>query len=337
VAEATLPRTAKNIVICCDGTGNEYGEHNTNVVRLFRTLEKQPERQIRYYDPGVGTFSAPAAVTITAKFTTRLLGLAFAYGITKNIEDAYEYLMDKYHPGDRVFLFGFSRGAFTVRALAGMLHSCGLLEKGSNNLIPYATKMYRNGERETAEGFKRTFSRQCKPHFVGVWDTVKSVGLLVPRRFPNARLNPDVQYGRHAVSIDEKRSKFRPNLWDEPAAAGQSIKQVWFAGVHSDVGGSYPESGLSDIALQWMLDEAVECGLLLDAEARAGIRPDPTGTLHNSLLPVWWLLGWRRRRIPNGSRVHQSVLERQQARDDYRPANLRTPDALHIEAWKSPR
>src|SRR5262245_58623619 len=121
---------AKNIVVCCDGTGNEYGENNTNVVKLFRMIEKDPRSQIAYYDPGVGTLSAPAALTKLTKALTKLLGLAFAYGVSTNLEDAYEYLMDKFEPGDKVFLFGFSRGAFTVRALAGMLNKCGLLEKG---------------------------------------------------------------------------------------------------------------------------------------------------------------------------------------------------------------
>ena len=322
----------KNIVICCDGTGNEYGNKNTNVVKIFQILVKDPENQIEYYDPGVGTLSAHGALTFTAKFFTKLYGLAFAYGLTQNIEDAYEYLMDKYEENDRVFLFGFSRGAFTVRALAGMLHKCGLLQKGSNNLIPYASRMYRFGSDDHAAGFKKTFSRECKPHFIGVWDTVKSVGLFKRRRFPDAKLNHDVSYGRHAISIDEKRSKYRPNLWDEPAAQNQDIKQVWFAGVHSNVGGGYREEGLSNIALKWIIEEAENKGLLIDKAAANKIVQNHKDKLHNPLLPVWWVLGWWRRRIQTGSLIHQSVFDRIRDIKKYKARNL--PPVAEIKVIK---
>ena len=315
----------KNIVICCDGTGNEFGERNSKVVKLFEAIIKDPNRQIAYYDPGVGTFSSPAAVTKTAKVITKFLGLAFAYGITKNIEDAYEYLMDKYQKGDRVFLFGFSRGAFTVRALAGMLHKCGLLEKGSNNLIRYASKMYRRGKRAVAEDFKRTFSRECKPYFIGVWDTVKSVGMIKPRVFPNTILNEDVHFGRHAIAIDEKRIKFQPSLWENSDSNKQDIKQVWFTGVHSDVGGSYKEDGLSNIALLWMLDEAINQDLHVNDNVYNEIKEkaDHRDKMHNSLLPIWWILGWKSRKIPEGSLIHISVKKRiDEGIQNYRPKNL---------------
>lgn len=312
----------KNIVVCCDGTGNEYGERNTSVIKLFHAIKKDPSLQIAYYDPGVGTSAARAALTKTAKSITRFFGLAFGYGMTRNIEDVYEYLMDKYQEGDKVFLFGFSRGAFTVRALAGMLHKCGLLQKGSNNLIPYVSKMYKNGKVSIAKGFKDTFSRECKPHFIGVWDTVKSVGLIIPRKFPNASLNEDVKFGRHAVAIDERRSKFRPNLWDEPGFPGQSIKQVWFTGCHSDVAGSHKEDGLPNIALKWMLDEASEQGLLVKEDAYQGIKPDHTDRMHNSLIPVWWILFWWHRTIAKGSLIHESVFQRIKDVRKYKPKNL---------------
>ncbi|NIR49257.1 DUF2235 domain-containing protein [candidate division KSB1 bacterium] len=320
----------KNIVICCDGTGNEYGDRNTNVVKLFGIIEKDPEKQIAYYDPGVGTFSTPGAWTKLAKWFTKLMGLAFAYGINTNIEDAYRYLMDKYEEGDRVFLFGFSRGAFTARALAGMLHKVGLLEKGSYNLIPYAIRMYRGGESKIAAGFKATFSRECKTYFVGVWDTVKSVGLIIPRKFPNAKLNEDVSFGYHAIAIDEKRSKFRPNLWDPPTTPEQKIEQIWFAGVHSDVGGSYPEDGLSNIALKWMLDKARECELKINEQKYHEIKTDHTDKLHNSLWPYWWILGWWRRKIERGAWIHESVYKRIDDVKGYNPKNLPPKDQIKV-------
>lgn len=325
----------KNIVVCCDGTGNQYGENNTNVVKMFGLIQKDAH-QIAYYDPGIGTLSAPAALTKTTKALTRLLGLAFAFGITGNIEDAYEYLMDKYEPEDRVFLFGFSRGAFTVRALAGMLYKCGLLQKGSNNLIPYASRMYRYGKPKVAKGFKETFSRECKPHFIGVWDTVESVGLISPRRFSNRLLNQDVLFARHAISVDERRSKFRPNLWEPSTVPGQSIVQVWFPGVHSDVGGYYKESGLSDIALKWLIDEARACDLHINQAEYQLLAPNPAGEMHNSLLPLWWVLGWWRRKIPLGSLVHSSVIERRKLVRNYRPANMPSDDHFKVLVPASP-
>lgn len=321
----------KRIVICCDGTGNEYGENNTNVVKLFELIQRDRPDQIVFYDPGVGTFGSNAAVTKVAKFVTRVMGLAFAYGITRNIEDAYEFLMDNYEEGDKVFLFGFSRGAYTVRALAGMLHKCGLLEKGTKNLIPYASRMYRKGKPNVAQGFKATYSRKCKPQMVGVWDTVKSVGLFRPK-FPHARLNEDVKFGYHALAIDEKRSKFRPNLWDESTANENRIEQVWFAGVHSDVGGYYQEDGLSDITLKWMLGKAKDCGLLINEREynELAVNGEYQEKLHNSLVPMWWIAGWRKRDIFKNALVHKSVFRRIEAGIGYRPKNLPKREAVCV-------
>jgi len=314
----------KNIVICCDGTGNQYGENKTNVVKLVEVLDRESPSQLVFYDPGVGTLGANIVVTRTAKFITKLLGLAFAYGITRNIEDAYEFLMNTYEEGDRVFIFGFSRGAYTARALAGMLHKCGLLKKGNRNLIPYATRTYRRDSDEVAKGFKDTFSRECKPRLVGVWDTVKAVGLFIPRKFPNAKLNGDVAYGYHALAIDEKRSKFRPNLWDPPPS-GQTIEQVWFAGVHADVGGWHDEDGLSNIALKWMVERAQAQGLVIDCSrfnTQVVEQTDHKDKTHNPLLPFWWILLWWRRTIPDGALVHESVFKRINAGIGYAPKNL---------------
>ena len=310
---------AKNIVVCCDGTGNEYGNNNTNVVDMYEPVVRDRD-QIAYYDPGVGTFSVFGRAM--GKNIGVILGQGFGYGLTENIEDAYLYLMDRYELGDKLFLFGFSRGAFTVRALAGMLHKVGLLQKGSNNLIPYASEVYNTrGNGPIAEGFKRTYCHECKPYFIGVWDTVGSLGLWYGKQFFDDRLNRDVVNAYHAIAIDEKRKKFPVSLWNETELPpGQHVEQVWFAGVHSDVGGSYEERDLSNITLIWMLEKAEKHGLRLKEGWRDRIVGDPLGPMHESYVGAWKLWPPVTRQIPPGAKIHKSVITRMQAIPEYNPA-----------------
>lgn len=352
---------ARNIVVCCDGTGNEFGEQNSNVIKLYKTLVCN-DAQIAYYHPGVGTMGSRNALTPIGKWWTRVIGLAFGYGISENVADVYQFLMSNFRSGDNVYVFGFSRGAYTARALCGMLHIVGLLTEGNEALIPYAIRMIKRKEIDfkVAADFKKTFSRECKPHFVGVWDTVSSVGWVynaVHFPFTRAANNPDLHIVRHAVSIDERRAFFRQNLFGEPHDPQQDIREVWFAGVHSDVGGSYPESEsqLSQIALRWMLCEAELAGLLVDPDRKADIlggaapyvAPDPdTKNQHESLHGWWWIAEvwpkvvhvqttqgtWhksirvnfaRRRWIAPDALVHESVEQRlANASLHYRPSNL---------------
>jgi uncharacterized protein (DUF2235 family) len=249
----------KNIVICCDGTANEFAKHNTNVVKLYSTLERAPGRQIASYHPGLGTMEPAGALTTFARKLTKLLGLAIGYGLEQDIRDAYVFLMNNYEEGDRVFLFGFSRGAYTVRAVASMLHLYGLIAPGHEPLVPYIIRMMMAIHRrrrddaaqekivdayfELARDFHEAMSRPCKPWFVGVWDTVSSIGWVEnPLKLPFVTNNPDIAIGRHAIAIDERRAFFRNHLWrppDDPGAAvgPRDVRQVWFAGVHCDVGG----------------------------------------------------------------------------------------------------
>jgi uncharacterized protein (DUF2235 family) len=359
---------SRNIVICADGTGNKFCDENSNVIKLYQCLDLSDSgRQIGYYHGGLGTLGDPSALSQLQKRWTKAKGLAFGYGLTRAISDSYSFLMDTYEPGDRVFLFGFSRGAYTVRALAGMLHLLGLVRPKDYNLIPYATEMLKTKQSaetfKIAAQFKETFSRECKPYFVGVWDTVSSVGWVFdPLHVPYTRKNPDIAIGRHAVSIDERRCFFRQNLW----APGPNSKQVWFAGVHSDVGGGYPEkeSGLSKIALEWMLVEALQQGLMLNGRVvtqqlgMAGgdyTAPDAGADMHNSLKGVWLLLEpfphmytdtrttppKKKIKFPLGRRrfiekdpkptVHESVIRRMELRKDYNPPNL--PADRAVEPW----
>lgn len=353
----------KNIILCCDGTANEFVQDRTNVVKLFFTLRHESSAQVGYYHPGLGTMEAVGAVTSFGRKITKILGQAIGYGLETDIRDAYAFLMSQYAEGDRVFLFGFSRGAYTVRALASLLHMYGLLRVGNEPLIPYAIRMMTaiTKLRETpqasekqiteyfdlAEGFKQHFCRaKVNAHFVGVWDTVSSVGWIEnPLRLPYTSNNPDIQIGRHAIAIDERRAFFRTNLWHPTSDGGpKDVKQVWFPGVHADVGGGYPESesGLAKIALKWMLKEAEIAGLLTDEEkvklvlgesGQGYVQPKSLAEPHKSLTFKWWpaefipkrhydwskkrevrrMNLFQRRTIPSGALVHESAFERGEA------------------------
>jgi uncharacterized protein (DUF2235 family) len=271
--------------------------------------------------------------------------------------------MNHFQEGDRLYMFGFSRGAYTVRAVAALIHMYGLIRAGNEPLVPYAIRMmmainnlHKSGSDpvskrriddyfKLANQFKAHFGgASCGVHFMGVWDTVSSVGWLEnPIHLPFTSSNPDIAIGRHAIAIDERRAFFRTNLWHPAVSEGgpNDVKQVWFSGVHCDVGGGYPEaeSGLSKIALEWMIKEARAGGLLLDQTkvdlvlGRAGggyAVPDPKAVRHESLTLPWWPCefipkrhwNWkdgreghrinlfRTRTIPASSLIHQSVYDR---------------------------
>jgi uncharacterized protein (DUF2235 family) len=359
---------SKNIVICCDGTGNDFCNLalDSNVAKLYSALTIN-DMQIAYYHPGVGTMGDPTIHSKVGRQISRLKGLAFGQGLMANVGDAYRYLMDHYVDGDKIYLIGFSRGAFTARALASLIHVYGLLCAGNHEAIPYILSMYaaktkamRSNHPESAslgveDGFQWQFSHSVPVmiHFAGMWDTVSSYGWVYdPIELPFLGINPIIEIGRHAVSIDERRCFYQDNLWGDPPKGNQGpplqdIKQVWFRGVHSDVGGSYEEteSGLSKITLEWMLVEASKAGLLLDgpkAETVLGranaypqlknlpnyVPPDPQADLHVSLKKWWWLPEYflqhdphlgkkglyfprgRMRTIPPGSWIHESVFKR---------------------------
>lgn len=348
----------KNIVICVDGTNNEFRANNTNVVKLFQSLAREDPLQSTYYTTGVGTFTVKPALTGLSKLVQKTLGLAFGLGLSQTLLDCYRFLMENYETGDRVFLFGFSRGAYTVRTLAGLIHHCGLLRANHVNLIPSTLQFYmQKSSKEVVTSFKETFSIDCGIHFLGIWDTVSSVGWVWdPVKLPHTTNNESVSVIRHAVSIDERRAFFRQNLWTP--LDHQDVKEVWFAGVHSDVGGGYAigDSGLSLLALEWMMVEARSHGLHIDFEGgqkvlSEGCTPDAQAAQHNSLTdPIFWVLAeffpklaysrrfdrslprfnlFRKRTILSGITVHESVQERKKS-DRYAPKNL--PALTNVEA-----
>lgn len=301
----------KNIVICTDGTGNEFDKNITNVVETY-LLCKKTKSQLVYYDPGVGTGGY--------HYNEGTGRLKAAYdkgtgaGVHKNTEQAYAYLMEVYEPGDKVFLFGFSRGAFTARALAGALNVIGLLHQDHDNQLEYAMKYYLDRKYESIRAdYKNSFCRSCPVHFVGVWDTVVATALVEDQKFKDTNLSPEVKFAYHAMAIDERRRDFPVTLWNEKnLVAGQTVEQVWFAGVHSDVGGWYDSRALSSIALCWMIAKARAAGLQINATLlkEKQKQRDPLGKQHDSLKGFWHFRGARDRKIPSGAKIHQSVKER---------------------------
>jgi uncharacterized protein (DUF2235 family) len=377
---------SRNIVICCDGTGNEIGANISNVLKLYRIVQKSPS-QIVFYDPGVGTLARPDPFTKFQQDAKAVLGLATGYGLDDNVLAAYEFLIDHYQDGDAVYLFGFSRGAHTVRVLAGFLHMMGLLAPEQKILAGYALTAYKktseSGAFEDAWQFARIVSsRWLTIKFIGVWDTVASMIVPRPDRFytfslltlPYTQKNPNVQIFRQAMAIDERRRMFRLSPWDDQQefvanrfskprqSVPQDVKQVWFAGVHSDVGGGYPEkeSGLSKFPLLWMIGEATAKGLVVNTATlnhlakgvpRAGSRftyvaPDVRADPHDSMTAGWRVLEWipkankykewparksvlghyipaaEPRPIPDNAFVHESVIRRTEQVPAYRPVNL---------------
>lgn len=319
----------KRIVICADGTwaSPEKGLP-TNVLRLSRAiapLDMKKREQVVFYDWGVGTDRK------------KLSGGATGAGIDKNIQDCYRFIVHNYDPGDEIFLFGFSRGAYTARSAAGMIHNCGILRSEHLDMLDAAVDLYRSDVRPSDQSsidFREAYSHPDRAiKFVGVWDTVGSLGIpgtvanWLGRRhseFHDVQLNGSVENAVHALAIDERRRSFRPTIWERSANFTGDLRQRWFAGVHSDIGGGYGADALSDIALEWMVERAEQCGLVVDRSALA-LNPAYDGTLHDSRSgrPWKWFPGRSRKVEPRPPDVHPAVDERiTDGACDYEPKNL---------------
>ncbi|KAF9258241.1 hypothetical protein L218DRAFT_877561 [Marasmius fiardii PR-910] len=206
----------RTLIICFDGTGDQFDNDNSNVVNFFSMLKKDdPREQLVYYQAGIGTYSIPQiAKPIMAKFK-RVLDMMVGVHLDAHVMGGYEFLMQNYQAGDKICIFGFSRGAYTARALAGMIHKVGLLPRSNHQQVPFAYKMYSREDEigwQQSGAFKQSFSIDVDIEFLGVWDTVGSVG-IIPKLLPFMTSNTHVRYFRHALSLDEHRAKFKPNLW----------------------------------------------------------------------------------------------------------------------------
>ncbi len=315
---------AKNIVIFSDGTGQEGGKkNNTNVYKLFNMIEDRSSRQIAFYDRGLGTGFR------------KLTGSAAGRGISKNIRECYEFLFENYQSRDQVYLFGFSRGAYTVRSLSGFIEMFGILPRSRPELIKKAYRIYKMKEpkraRKRDEFLAKHHTMRCPIKLIGVWDTVGALGLPIKaleilnpfkRKFHNTEMCMNVEAGRHALSIDDERKTFWPAFWDErelgttPDGVEQDVKQVWFIGMHTDVGGGYKEQQLSDIALDWMFDEAKSFGLLPYANHKVRTSASALGKMHDSREKLGHLYRKAVRQLDDQIQevlVHSTVQERANA------------------------
>ncbi|KAJ2926514.1 hypothetical protein H1R20_g10576, partial [Candolleomyces eurysporus] len=273
----------RNLVVCIDGTSNQFGETNTNVIELYNLIEKG-KRQRTYYNSGVGTFANSSWLSWTSwsQAIDNKLDQAVAKNFDQIILGAYRWLSEVYKgPKDKIYLFGFSRGAYQVRCLAGMIEKVGLLYRGNEEQIPFAYELYLSPDtpdkNALAKQFKETFCKTVKKiHFVGVWDTVSSVGVVRDNMstLPLTNTNDHICFFRHALALDEERVKFLPEYVRKTKSAPEAtvsedgrpprVKEVWFPGRHSDVGGGNRHNenlNIGGIALHWMAYEALCCGL----------------------------------------------------------------------------
>ncbi len=323
----------KNIVVFSDGTGQEGGVGNdSNVYKLFKAVENRTPKQISFYDSGLGSG------------TQKILGLATGYGISKNIKECYRFIFENYEAGDKIYLFGFSRGAATVRSLSGFIHAFGILPKSRPELIKKAYKLYRIKNKQKRLDAEREF--QLRYHtmwtcieFVGVWDTVAALGVPMPKldklislipgfshNFHNFNLSKSICNAAQALSIDEERMTFRPNLWNAKTNENQTMEQVWFLGAHTDVGGGYDETGLSDIPFHWMVKKAEKFGLRIYDKDSLKFTGNPNATMHDERkkgFGRWYKKGKRfwPKKDANGDpygapTIHPTVKERVKNRDN---------------------
>jgi len=340
----------KRLVICCDGTWNRPDQVSdgkvcsTNVTKIAQAIAGRDASGVLqhvYYDRGVGT-----------DWWDHLRGGAFGVGLSENIREAYQFLVTRYEPGDELWFFGFSRGAYTVRSLAGFVRNSGLLRREHAGQVDEAYALYRRRDADSnprpieAQLFRRTYTYESEGYeirikCIGVWDTVGAlvipIGILgaitrdvLHLQFHDVNLSSYVDNAFQALAIDEKRAAFRPSIWQQqPHAVGQRLVQVWFPGVHANVGGGYPDSSLSDIALLWMKDRTLECGLAFDdGYVSRTVHAAPTGVLRNSRTGFYRVLPEFVRNISTSGRapafedVHPSAYERMKRLPEYRPVNL---------------
>ncbi|KAJ8496021.1 hypothetical protein ONZ45_g12615 [Pleurotus djamor] len=373
----------RNLVLCIDGTANQFSAQSSNIVEIYSRLFKLEDEQLTFYNSGIGTYAKPSfrSWKYFRQVFDHTVDTAIAWNFGRIVHAAYKWLSETYRPGDRIFMFGFSRGAYQVRVVAGMIEKVGLLHKGSDNQIPFAYELYasvtsnskrdrntKNGTSETLESAEDKLCRQFKTtlchenvkvHFVGAWDTVSSIGLLRGKSLPETVSGMGhVCSFRHALALDEQRVKFQPEyanggLGPREDDARGDVKEVWFAGTHSDVGGGNIENpDLTNFSpsLRWMMQEAEKRGLRLKPTTKPWEPLPLTESLKWFWLPLEVLpirslsyknedsSTWRPhlcagRRVQPGQRIHHTVFTRRQTSD--RPYQPRANPPSTSRDWKS--
>lgn len=326
----------KNIIILADGTGQKGGEeYNSNIYKIFNTIENRTDNQIIFYDPGIGTRGIEIIKQISG------------YGISQNIKDCYRFLFENFQAGDDIFLFGFSRGAATVRSLSSFIHYFGILPKSRQDLIDEAYKIYKinNNKKRNAQAeafIDKHHTMWTRIKFLGCFDTVSALGLPIKgispildripffrHNFHNYKLSKSVEHAYHALAIDDERKTFHPKLWDSTVEEYQTLQQVWFPGMHTDIGGGYKKDDLSNIPFLWMCRKAMEHGLRIYNADNLDITPQADAFMHNSRSGWWQQLIYtkKERRWPNERSdqpiIHECVAKRAEKKD-YRPWILST-------------
>jgi len=334
---------ARNIVLLFDGTWNKRSTH-TNVSRMrnsIGTRGREDPEQPCLYDEGVGT-----------QWHNRLTGGAFGRGLSENIQEGHAWLSRTHRPGDAIFVFGFSRGAYAARSLVGLIRKCGLLNRAGPQAVAAAYALYRDKsvapDDPQAVAFRQQHSRETRVRFIGVWDTVGALGVPISQvpfsrdyyQWHDTELSKIVDYAMHAVALDEHRKDFDATLWTRLKPENVRVEQRWFAGAHSDVGGG--EGGtLPNLALRWLQDAAEEAGLALKAKVEPGPR-DHLGPVDDSFGKfMFGLYRLFRKRHPRrfgagvNETVDESVWRRWRADSAYRPPVLE-PVAATVAAEAAP-
>jgi uncharacterized protein (DUF2235 family) len=352
----------KRIVFCADGTWNEAERKDkrtgrpqpTNVLKVARAVlprSRAGTDQVVNYHYGVGT----------AGKWDELTGGAFGTGIEQNVRALYRFLVYNYEPGDELYFFGFSRGAFTVRTLAGLMNKVGLLHKEDEYYTGEIYGLYESSTVLDSDDWKHVFRNIRDPRpsppirFVGVWDTVGSLGApgalgqLFNRnkyKYHDIGLNPAIEHAYHALALDEQRKPFAPSLWTRPQGWTGTLEQVWFAGVHSNVGGSYSPDGLANEALHWMVEKAEALGLEFDSAFLRHYLPCFNSVLNDSMTPMYRVMGPYVRPVgrnsSDGEAIHQSVLDRMNlAECKYTPENIqeytKNPNRVVVDTRRTER
>ena len=333
----------KRLIICADGTWGERDQINpdtnrprpTNVTKVARAIRSRSGGgvdQIVFYHDGIGT-GGPL---------DRITGGAFGHGMERNIRALYRFIIYNHEPGDELYFFGFSRGAFTVRSLAGFMRKIGIIEKDGDYYVPEMYACYEQGAAEDSPAWTKAFRnvkrrQPCPPiRFIGVWDTVGALGapgllgrLIHPGKYKyhDVTLNDTIENAYHALALDERRRLFSPDLWRRPANWRGNLEQAWFAGAHENIGGGCFPDGLANEALHWLVEKAEVLGLELDNEYLRHFVPCFNSRLHDSMTTLYRLMPQSVRTVgeyaADGESIHQSALDRVNlAALNYSPENL---------------